>query len=97
MKRKSFSKPKLTRNSNIYIRKWSTVKYRTILILGLFSEYVLVNSIKMLWKFLSQNMVKTLVRSYVNKKCLYCFFILLYVLNVILQRGSGVGGKVLEQ
>ena len=51
----------------------------------------------MLWKFLSQNMVKTLVRSYVNKKCLYCFFILLYVLNVILQRGNGVGGKVLEQ
>lgn len=74
------------------------MEYRhTILILGLFSEYVLVNSIKMLWKFLSQNMVKTLVRSYVNKKCLYCFFILLYVLNVILQRGNGVGGKVLEQ
>ena len=51
----------------------------------------------MLWKFLSQNMVKTLVHTYVNKKCLHCFFILLYVLNVILQRGNGVGGKVLEQ
>ena len=68
-----------------------------MIILGLFSEYILVNTIVNGMEILSQNMVKTLVHSYVNKKCLHCFFILLYVLNVILQRGNGVGGKVLEQ